>query len=160
MWPIDKREFSEGHYGNYERFKSSCDKWGYEFKAYNTYTSDGWFLTVFRIVGSKKKQDSKRHNKPILYQHGSGGDSAALLKMSVLDKPWLFSLYDRGYDVWLGNNRGTEYSNARAGEGPETTQKEHWSFTYAEMGRFDLPAEIDLVLQETGMSKLTFIGNS
>ena len=107
MWPIDKREFSEGHYGNYERFKSSCDKWGYEFRAYNTYTSDGWFLTVFRIVGSREQQDAKRHNKPILYQHGSGGDSAALLKMSVLDKPWLFSLYDRGYDVWMGNNRGT-----------------------------------------------------
>ena len=50
-WPLEKREFSEGHYGEYERFRDVCAKWGYSFKAYNVYTSDGWFLTVFRIVG-------------------------------------------------------------------------------------------------------------
>ena len=159
-WPLELREFSEDYYGGYEKFKTVCDKWGYKFKAFNVYTSDGWFLTVFRITGSEDSIETIRHNNPILFQHGSGGDAATFLNWAKFDKPWLFSLYDAGYDIWMGNNRGTQYSRAKAGVGTESTQKELWDFTVEDMGRYDLPAEIDLVLNVTGKHKLTYIGNS
>ena len=60
----------------------------------------------------------------------------------------------------MGNNRGTQYSRAKAGVGTESTQKELRDFAVEDMGRYDLPAEIDLVLNVTRKHKLTYIGNS
>ena len=40
------------------------------------------------------------------------------------------------------------------------TLKEYWSFTWAEMGYYDLPATVNKVLQETSSPKLTLIAHS
>ena len=65
----------------------------------------------------------------------------------------------RGYDVWLGGNRGTLYSNVHKRDG-EWTDKERWDFSWADMGIYDLPALIDKVLEVSGEPKLTLIGYS
>lgn len=41
---------------------------------------------------------------------------------------------------------------------PET--KEFWDFTWHEIGFYDLPAMIDLVLNQTGSDKLFYVGHS
>ena len=38
--------------------------------------------------------------------------------------------------------------------------KERWNFSWAEMGLYDLPAEIDKVLEVTRKPKVTFLGYS
>ncbi len=52
------------------------------------------------------------------------------------DKSLAFVLANKGYDVWLGNNRGTKHSR------DHTTftrkDKEYWEFTFEEMGIYDL----------------------
>lgn len=67
-------------------------------------------------------------------------------------------LFERGFDVWLGNNRGTRYSN-RNEHYPEESE-ERWDFSWAEMGEYDLPAMIQMIELKTGAPKVTYIGYS
>ena len=69
-----------------------------------------------------------------------------------------FQLVNAGYDVWLGNQRGTKHS-----PGHKTlTQKdkEYWEFSFTEMGTYDAPAQVDYVRSKTGAAKVTYIGHS
>ena len=50
-------------------------------------------------------------------------------------------LYEAGYDVWLGNNRGTLHGMEHEVFHHEL-DTEFWNFSFAEMGTKDLPAMI------------------
>lgn len=70
-------------------------------------------------------------------------------------------LADAGYDVWMGNARGTEPSREHVRLSPNgPKQKEYWSFSWHQIGVFDLTASIDYVLNETKYEKLNYIGFS
>ena len=62
------------------------------------------------------------------------------------------------YDVWVGNNRGTVVSNKHV----KYTEydPEYWKFSFHEMGIYDLPANIDYVLNHTNQSKVIYVGHS
>ena len=64
---------------------------------------------------------------------------------------------ESGYDVWLGNNRGTRYSNFNQNIDTEASA-EYWDFSWAEMGLYDVPAFIDKILEVTGQANVTYIG--
>ena len=101
------------HY-NYTEFEEVCNLWGYTYEAYNTYTDDGWYLTIFQITGrldGSQRQVNPNATNPVLFQHGALEDAHLHLAVSMIGKPWVLSLYDAGYEVFLGNNRGTKYSS-------------------------------------------------
>ena len=50
-------------------------------------------------------------------------------------------LADLGYDVWMGNNRGTEYSQGH--KSIPATDNKYWNWSWSEMGLHDTPAFID-----------------
>jgi lysosomal acid lipase/cholesteryl ester hydrolase len=50
---------------------------------------------------------------------------------------------EAGYDVWLGNNRGNIYSRGHKTKKPDG---DYFYFSFWELGKYDLPAMIDLVL--------------
>ncbi|KAG8230455.1 hypothetical protein J437_LFUL009944 [Ladona fulva] len=58
----------------------------------------------------------------------------------------------------MGNARGNHYSRAHATLSPDDS--EYWQFTWNEMGKYDLPAEIDHVLSQTGEEKVFYVGHS
>jgi predicted alpha/beta hydrolase len=64
-----------------------------------------------------------------------------------------------GFDVWLGNTRGTPYSR-RTVKGLSTDQPEYWAFSFDDLALVDLPTQVDHVLQATGTSKIGFVGHS
>jgi len=79
----------------------------------------------------------------------------------VINSPSLasaFNLATEGYDVWMGNNRGCQYSVKHVSMDPAS--KEFWDFDFEDMGLKDVPAEIDFILNATSQSKLTYIGHS
>ena len=54
-----------------------------------------------------------------------------------------FMLAKAGFDVWLGNNRGVEYSEGHVNL--TTKDEAYWNFDFEEMGLYDVPAEIDYI---------------
>ena len=84
------------------------------------------------------------------------------MMMWVMNSPEVapaFILARSGYDVWLGNNRGNMYSTKHVTLDPKK-DREYWSFSWEEMGTYDVPAWIDYVLQETNRQNLTYLAHS
>ncbi|XP_074140986.1 gastric triacylglycerol lipase-like [Sminthopsis crassicaudata] len=68
-----------------------------------------------------------------------------------------FILADAGFDVWMGNSRGSTYSLKHAFLSIKS--KEYWAFSFDEMARYDLSASIDYVVKKTGQ-KIYYVGHS
>lgn len=60
----------------------------------------------------------------------------------------LIMLAKDGYDVWLGNVRGTRYGNVNDFMAYDSA--EFWDFSTYEQGLYDIPAMQDLVVATTG----------
>jgi len=60
--------------------------------------------------------------------------------------------------MWFGNNRGT--TNSYKHVMFTVDDDEYWNYSYNEMGKYDLPANIDYVMKEEGVSKITYMGHS
>jgi len=118
-------------------------------------TDDGYILALHRIPGRAGEQ--RKESPPLLLQHGMELDASGWL----INYPHLapaFTLVDEGYDVWMGNNRGCRYSIGHVSL--NTSSREYWDFDFEEMGLYDLPAEIDFILNKTGYEKIPVIGHS
>lgn len=66
-------------------------------------------------------------------------------------------------DVWLGNARGNAYSTDHTTYKPFGSRKHRrkfWSFSWHEIGYYDVPASIDYVLQKTNQTKLQYVAHS
>ena len=65
------------------------------------------------------------------------------------------ALYNRGYDVWLGNSRGNVFSTNHTHLSPHS--KAFWNYTFEDMALHDDPANIAYVANATGRT-MTFVG--
>ena len=74
------------------------------------------------------------------------------------DKANAFILSRAGYDVWMGNNRGSRYSMGHLTLTPK--DYDYWSYYQYEMGLFDVSTFIDFILKETGLPNLSYVGHS
>lgn len=70
----------------------------------------------------------------------------------------VFKLVDRGYDVWLGNNRGNKYSKKSIHHPP--TSQAFWNFSMDEFAFHDIPDSISYILSATSQPSLSYIGFS
>jgi len=90
-------------------------------------------------------------------QHGLI-DIAGTWFFNTPEKSIAHQLAHIGYDVWLGNNRGTVFSYRHVNL--TVHDKEYWNFSFNEMARYDVPTNVDFVLQKTGVEKITYLGHS
>lgn len=133
--------------------------YGRDYEAYTATTEDGFELTLFRILPSDA---TKKTVKTVLFQHGLTMDAESwfqstrdMLPEGSTDIPAFLTLADEGYDVWMGNNRGTKYSNENANfpyADDISYMMEYikqnnakYNFSWAEMGKYDLPAMFDTI---------------
>lgn len=85
-------------------------------------------------------------------------DSLVWFKEKRAGKPIPLQLFDAGYDVWLGNNRGSYNCELQSSRQSQMNQRDVWDWSYAEMAKYDLPAFILKVKQVSGRDKVSYIG--
>ena len=136
-------------------FAEVCEAHGYQFQSYNVTTEDGYILTLYRIPAAKGKPIVP--GKPVVFlQHGLL-DLADTWIMDIPAPAFLFS--DAGFDVWLGNSRGSYHSLGHVKYNYKT-DPQYWQFTWQHMADFDIPAVIPYVLKATNQKKLAYVGHS
>jgi lysosomal acid lipase/cholesteryl ester hydrolase len=104
------------------------------------------------------KAQTVKYNKALLLMHAEDLNADGWVVGRTAKETLPFMIADLGYDVWLGNNRGViDYSSH---ESLSESDREYWDFSFAEMGLYDVSAQINFILNETGLSKLTYMGFS
>jgi pimeloyl-ACP methyl ester carboxylesterase len=135
-------------------------KAGFEFEEHKITTADGYINTAWRIP-RRLGEDPKIKHKPIIMQHGLLDDSWTWFALNATDCLGIM-LAQQGYDVWFTNSRGNMFSYEH--KNPEYDSKQfyskYWNFTFVDMAKYDFPAHVSFVKEETGFDKIYYIGHS
>jgi len=144
------------------------DKWSFDWDAYHSTTSDGYILSVFNILPTLGPGETEP-KASVLIQHGNTNDGASWLEAYGNEKPFHVMLAEQGYDVWIGNNRGTEYSQGHTtltANGATTwsanggaAASEYWDFSWADMAKDD-KAQIKTIQEVANVDQVIYIGYS
>ncbi|XP_023939745.2 lipase 3-like [Bicyclus anynana] len=130
-------------------------KHGYGVEEHVVKTDDGYLLTLFRI---QPRQALVEDQRPVVFlMHGFLGSADEWL-LSGPEKSLAYLLTEAGYDVWLGNVRGTKYSRRHVSK--HASHPDFWHFSIDEIALHDLPAMIDHTLKTSGQKKLHYVGYS
>uniref|UniRef100_A0A670ZKI2 Partial AB-hydrolase lipase domain-containing protein n=1 Tax=Pseudonaja textilis TaxID=8673 RepID=A0A670ZKI2_PSETE len=127
---------------------------GYQAEEYEVATSDGYILTLNRIPHGRKQHWRK---PAVLLQHGLCIEGRIWVA-NMPNQSLGFMLADAGYDVWIGNNRGTSWS--RKHQHLTIKQDQYHAYSFDEMARYDLPAMISFIVKKTRNSKIHLVGYS
>ncbi|XP_043641825.1 chromatin modification-related protein eaf-1-like isoform X2 [Drosophila teissieri] len=124
-------------------------KYGIQVETHFAFTSDGYKLCLHRIP--------RPGAIPVLLVHGLMASSATWVQFGP-SQGLAYILSQSGYDVWMLNTRGNIYSEERQAGRQE--DRDFWDFSFHEIGQYDLPAAIDLILLQTKMARIQYIGHS
>ncbi|KAH0471190.1 MAG: uncharacterized protein KVP18_000671 [Porospora cf. gigantea A] len=112
-------------------------------------TADGFRLVLHRLRG-------REGGPPVLLVHGVLMSSEAYV--AIPHRSLAVELHSRGYDVWLGNNRGNKYSWRH--RHLSRNDREYWNFSVDELATFDIPTMVNAVIESTGKVQLSYVGFS
>ncbi|KAG0608302.1 hypothetical protein M758_8G095300 [Ceratodon purpureus] len=120
-------------------------------------TSDGFLLGLQHIpYGVAGITNDTQKRPPVFLQHGltQGGDDWVLNSPS---QSLAYILADRGFDVWIGNLRGTRFSHGHTTLSPDDWRFWDWSFN--EHASIDMPTMVGYVQRSTA-SQVYYVGHS
>ena len=124
--------------------KEIIEAHGLTFEAHEVKTEDGYILQMHRVYSPDF--DPEVTKPAIMMQHGILSSSESF--MLHRSKPAAIMFAKEGYDVWLGNNRGTLYSKTHEKFDPTNTEEKskYFDYSFFELGKYDVPAQIDFIL--------------
>ncbi|KAI3916050.1 hypothetical protein MKW98_004491 [Papaver atlanticum] len=128
---------------------------GYPCSEHISQTKDGYILGIQRVSSSNGDVQANS-GPPILLQHGlfQGGDAWFL---NSAEQSLGFILADLGFDVWVGNVRGTRWSHGHISLSEK--DEEFWDWSWQELALNDLVEMINYVYSVTS-SKMYYVGHS
>ncbi|XP_049528890.1 lipase member K-like [Dermacentor silvarum] len=132
---------------------------GYPVEEHTVVTTDGYILRIQRIPRGRNEPvvlDANYSKPVVLVMHALAVTSADFV-INFPEQSLGFILADAGYDVWLGNLRGNEYTSHLT---YKKTDPMFWRFSFDEMIMYDTPTMIDAVLARTNNTRLLYIGFS
>ena len=129
------------------------------------HTEDGYLLGIHRLAWRRGEEDRKVNSgngslqKKVVYlHHGLMMNSEVWVCLSEKERSLPFVLVEKGYDVWLGNNRGNKYSKKATRHSPANGA--FWNFSIDEFAFHDIPDTISYILSTTGQPSLSYVGFS
>ena len=146
----------------YEAFAQGMSHYGYSWEAVEVTTEDGAVCTMFHITGKHGSEwyKSSRPEIPVLLMPSAWMDAATYLNAlratefgESKNTPYPLAIWDEGFDVWIGNQRGTRYSNP----GNQDTDL-YWDVTQETHAK-DAVAFIKAIKEATGRDKVNYIGH-
>ncbi|KAK4236752.1 Alpha/Beta hydrolase protein [Achaetomium macrosporum] len=151
---------------NTSDFVDLCAMFGYTAEEHVVQTKDGYLLGLHRLAWRKGEEDTKVNHrgaksvkKRVVYlHHGLLMNSEVWVCLTDEQRALPFALVEKGYDVWLGNNRGNKYSKKSIHSSP--TSVKFWNFSIDEFAFHDIPDSINYILETTGQQSLSYIGFS
>lgn len=128
---------------------------GYPCSEHTVKTKDGFLLSVQRIPHGKNPLNVQS-GPPVFLQHGlfQGGDTWFL---NSAEESLGFILADRGFDVWVGNVRGTRWSHGHVTL--SVHDREFWDWSWQDLAQNDMVDMLSYVYTKTN-SKVLFVGHS
>ncbi|XP_010530730.1 PREDICTED: triacylglycerol lipase 1 [Tarenaya hassleriana] len=128
---------------------------GYPCTEHTIQTEDGYILALQRVT-SRTDRLRLRPGPPVLLQHGlfMAGDSWFL---NSPEQSLGFILADHGFDVWVGNVRGTRYGYGHTSLSEK--DKDFWDWSWQDLALFDLAAMMQYIQSITN-SKIFLVGHS
>lgn len=127
----------------YDDMTNMIELHGYPVESHEVRTKDGYILKMHRIprkiknksttenetedTVKKLDEDDDKKLPPVFIMHGLMC-SDAIWTITGPGKALAYILSDAGYDVWMGNARGTTYSKKNVYH--STNSKEFWDFRY------------------------------
>jgi pimeloyl-ACP methyl ester carboxylesterase len=136
-----------------------CAEHGWATESHTITTEDGYILELYRIPGTiNEVQMEGASPKPaVLLQHAMECDMMEWV-LNDYERAPAFILAREGYDVWLGNNRGTKYGLQHVSLDPKSAA--FWDHDWEQMGVYDVPAIVDKILDVTGLENVSYVGHS
>ena len=116
---------------------------GLKCEIHRSLTKDGFVITSQRII---PKVENENNKKAIFFQHGfleTGGAYVAY------EESLAIQLAKRGYDVWIGHNRGSSYGQDHT----STSEETFWNYNIDDIMKFDLNCQIETMLRISGAKK-------
>eukprot|EP00475_Leptophrys_vorax_P009789 TRINITY_DN1648_c0_g1_i1.p1 TRINITY_DN1648_c0_g1~~TRINITY_DN1648_c0_g1_i1.p1 ORF type:complete len:389 (+),score=102.66 TRINITY_DN1648_c0_g1_i1:27-1193(+) len=124
---------------------------GFPVESHSVTTSDGYILNVFRLP--------QQQPAPVVLIIPGFTCSCVQMLIQSGDETLPFQLWNKGYEVWLGNFRGTTYGDTHVSL--TVTDAQFWKYSFDELAKNDLPAIIQHVLQVSGKAQIaSLIGHS
>jgi lysosomal acid lipase/cholesteryl ester hydrolase len=146
-------------------FAEICSIYGYEAEEHIVQTGDGYLLGLHRLPNRKGEEsqtvnqgEGSTKKKVVYLHHGLMMCSEVWVCLTDEERCLPFQLVERGYDVWLGNNRGNKYSKKSTRHSP--LSNEFWDFSIDQFAFHDIPDSINYILDLTGQPSLSYIGFS
>ncbi|KAF1960923.1 alpha/beta-hydrolase [Byssothecium circinans] len=144
-----------------------CELYGYYVEEHVVQTGDGYLLGLHRLGWRRGEEDTRVNagpnkggvKKKVVYlHHGLLMNSEVWVCLTERERCLPFELVERGYDVWLGNNRGNKYSKKSINHAP--TSNAFWNFSMDQFAFHDIPDSIDYILSTTHHQSLSYVGFS
>jgi lysosomal acid lipase/cholesteryl ester hydrolase len=134
---------------------------GLSLQTHKTFTQDGYEIILHNCRRRNSSSDdyshsTHAHGPPVLLVHGLMQDAESFLcggSTSLVSH-----LVNAGYDVWIGNNRGTKYSSNHLKYNRD--HQGYWDYCIDDLAAYDVPAMIEYVLQATNSSQIAYVGFS
>lgn len=102
-------------------------KYGYPVEQHhNILTEDGYLLDMQRIPYGINEHNNNTKKPAILLMHGLVASAEHYVVLGP-QRSLAFILADKGFDVWLGNARGTNQSRKHIYLNPNTSHQ-YWNF--------------------------------
>ena len=112
---------------------------GYDWANHEVHTDDGYILNIFRLLPPGFDSDDENHiwGDPVFLQHGMGANGSRFInRLEDQDDEFdalAISLAKEGYDVWIGNNRGNQFSSLHEKLDWSEDEADYWAYSFPEL---------------------------